>query len=169
MNKQIILQIKPLRDNDHGVDHWIAFLRNLWSITSPINLWITGNNNSIKLYISSDRKNTQFIENMFYANYPSSELIETNTTVLKPANEFVIISKKTIIREISSYKKWETYMSPLHDVLSLYNTVDNESEFTIQISLQLKKNKTVLDHAWEIIKNILFPEKAKEGWSDTMS
>lgn len=92
---------------------------------------------------------------MFYASYPESELIRTDIQP-RSANEFITMSKKTVIRDNNSYKQGDRYMSPLHDILSLYNTVDSESELTIQITLQLHKKKTFLDHTWDITKKILF-------------
>jgi hypothetical protein len=42
--KNLLLQIKPLRENDRGIENWIGFIRNLGSIKSSINFLITGNN-----------------------------------------------------------------------------------------------------------------------------
>lgn len=160
-NKKItFLQIKPLRENERGSEQWIAFLRNLWSLKGFINLRIIGNNTSIKLYLSCESKQLQFIENMFYASYPESELIRSDIQP-KAANEFVTMTKKTIVRDYASYKQGENYMSPLHDILSLYNTVDSKSELTLQITLQLHKKKTFLDHTWDITKKILFNKELK--------
>lgn len=91
---------------------------------------------------------------MFYASYPESELIRDNERKFKTANEFLTMNKKTVIRETSSYKQGDQYMSPLHDMLSLYNTVDVSSELTIHITLQFKKEKTILDHMIHISKTI---------------
>jgi hypothetical protein len=39
---------------------------------------------------------------MFYASYPDSELI-LSTEKIKPANEFITMATKTIIRDHTSY------------------------------------------------------------------
>jgi hypothetical protein len=63
---------------------------------------ITGNNTNIRLFVSCEEKQLHFIENMFYASYPDSELILSNE-IIKPANEFIAMTKKTIIRDYTSY------------------------------------------------------------------
>lgn len=158
--KTILLQLKPLRENERGIENRVSFVRNLWSLKSSINLWITGNNTNIKLFLSCESKQLQFIENMFYASYPDSELI-LSTEKIKPANEFITMTKKTVIRDHTSYTQWGSYMSPLHDILSLFNTVDVESILTIQLTFQFNKTKTLFDKAISLTKDILFGKKEK--------
>jgi hypothetical protein len=52
-------------------------------------------------------------------------------------------------------------MSPLHDILSLFNTVDVESILTIQLTFQFNKTKTLFDKAISLTKDILFGKKEK--------
>ena len=160
--KILVLQIKPLRENDRGIENWIWFIRNLWSIKSSINFWITGNNTNIKLFISCEAKQLQFIENMFYASYPDSELILSEERI-KPANEFIAMTKKTTIRDHTSYTQWGSYMSPLHDILSLFNTVDIESNLTIQFTFQFHQTKSLFDKAVSLTKDIIFGKKEKSA------
>ena len=56
-------------------------------------------------------------------------------------------------------------MSPFHDLLSVFNTVDTESILTIQLTFQLTKNKTLFDKAISLTKDLLFGKKEK---SDTI-
>ena len=163
--KNIILQIKPLRENERGIENRISFIRNLWSLKSSINLRISGNNTNIKLFLSCETKQLQFIENMFYASYPDSELIITNE-IIKPANEFISMTKKTIVRDHTSYTQSWSYMSPFHDILSLFNTVDVESTLTIQITLQFNKEKSIFDKAITLTKDIIF-WKSKSATQET--
>ena len=153
--KTITLQLKPLRENERGVDNWISFLRNLGSIKGIVTLRVVGNNTSIRLYITCETKHVQFIENMFYASYPESELVST-TALLRPANEFITLTKKSIIRDYNSYRQGDNYMSPFHDILSLFNTVDSQSELSIQITVQLNKDKTIFDHLKQRGKQLFF-------------
>ncbi len=55
-------------------------------------------------------------------------------------------------------------MSPFHDLLSVFNTVDTESTLTIQLTFQFNKDQTFFDKAIHITKDILFGKKEK---SDT--
>ena len=49
-------------------------------------------------------------------------------------------------------------MSPFHDILSLYNTVDTESTLTIKITLQLNKEDTLFTKIFKVVKKIVFNE-----------
>ena len=69
-----------------------------------VELRISGNHTNIKLYMSCESKYIQFIENMFYASYPESELIKTKEE-LHNINEFISMTRKTTIREDKSYKQ----------------------------------------------------------------
>ena len=158
--KILLLQIKPLRENDRGIENWIWFIRNLSSIKSSINFWITGNNTNIKLFISCESKQLQFIENMFYASYPDSELLLSEEKI-KSANEFIAMTQKTTIRDHISYTQWGSYMSPLHDILSLFNTVDIESRLTLQFTFQFHQTKSLFDKAVSLTKDIIFGKKEK--------
>ena len=162
--KYVTLQIKPLRENDRWIENWISFIRNLWSLKSFINLRISGNNTNIKLFLSCDSKHLQFIENMFYASYPDSELI-ISEEIIKNANEFISVTKKTSIRDHTSYTQGWLYMSPFHDILSLFNTVDVESNLTIQITLHFHQEKSLFDKAINITKDIIF-WKTKQSNND---
>lgn len=49
-------------------------------------------------------------------------------------------------------------MSPFHDILSLYNTVDKESILTIKITLQLSKEESFFAKICKTIKKVIFNE-----------
>lgn len=158
--KTILLQIKPLRENDRPVENWISFLRNLSSLSWTLQFSIVGNNTTIKLFISCDSKNLQFIENMFYASYPDSELISQEQHI-RQANEFIAMSKNTIIRNNTNYTQGWSYMSPFHDMLSLFNTIDTQSELSIHFTLQFKRKVGFFEKAVGMTKNILFWKEKK--------
>ncbi len=141
------MQVKPLRENERSIENWISFLRNLSSLKSIIYLFISGNNTNISLYLSCPTADVQFIENMFYANYPDSELIITDTTLDK-ANEYIHYTPKTTLRIHQEYTNNGTYISPFHDLLSIFNTVDTHTTLTIQIGLQLHKKPSIFEKVW---------------------
>ncbi len=153
--KTIFLQIKPLRENERPIENWISFLRNLSSLSSSLQFSIVGNNTTIKLFLSCDAKHLQFIENMFYASYPDSELIIYESHIRQP-NEFITMSKNTVIRNNTNYIQWGNYMSPFHDMLSLFNTIDTQSELGIHFSIQFKRKVGFFEKAVNTTKNILF-------------
>ncbi len=103
---------------------------------------------------------------MFYASYPDSELIISESK-MRPANEFINMSRRTTIRDYGSYTQSGSYMSPFHDILSLFNTVDNESELSIQFTIRLNKNKSILDRIIHITKHVLLGEDKKTESTNT--
>ena len=52
-------------------------------------------------------------------------------------------------------------MSPLHDILSLFNTVDIESRLTLQFTFQFHQTKSLFDKAVSLTKDIIFGKKEK--------
>jgi hypothetical protein len=141
------MQIKPLRENERSIENWISFLRNLSSLKSIIYLFISGNNTHIALYLSCPTADVQFIENMFYANYPDSELIITTTTLDK-ANEYIHYTPKTTLRTHQEYTNSGNYISPFHDLISIFNTVDIHTTLTIQIGLQFQQQASIFEKIW---------------------
>lgn len=141
-----MMQIKPLRENERSIDNWISFLRNIGSIDGTIHLFISGNNTNIELFLSCPSTHVQFIQNMFYANYTDSELNIIETSPPK-ANEYITFSSKSIIRTEQDYISNGAYMSPFHDLLSLFNTVDIHSKLTIQLSLRLQNKSSLVQKA----------------------
>jgi hypothetical protein len=85
MSTPITFQVKPLRENERGVEHREAFLRNISSMTMPLDCWIYGNTTSIKLYIQCQSTYAQMLENMFYASFPESELLRTSKFTATPS------------------------------------------------------------------------------------
>jgi len=116
----------------------------------------------IKLYMTCDASLQQYIENIFYASFPTSEL---NTVDGKPSspNTFLIPRKKsifhdeTIFNDTTVFTKNGTYMSPFHDILSLYNAIDTESELTICLSLLFGKTKNIWHKTFGMITKLFIP------------
>ena len=120
----------------------------------------------IKLYMTCDASLQQYIENIFYASFPTSEL---NTVDGKPSspNTFLIPRKKsifhdeTIFNDTTVFTKNGTYMSPFHDILSLYNAIDTESELTICLSLLFGKTKSIWHKTFDMAKKLFIPYNNK--------
>lgn len=164
----VFLQIKPLRENERWIDYRLTFLRNISPLSGTVHFFVSGNNTNIQLFIACDRKNLAFIENMFYASYPDSELIIVSQAPTI-AHEYLSFTKQTTFRDTDSYVQWGTYKSPFHDLLSLFNTVDVKSKLTLHFTLQFKKEKSSLDKAIEITKKVLFWGKKKESGEEKVT
>lgn len=162
VQKTVCIHIKPLRENECGIDHRDAFLRNMSSLKTTIDFRVVGNNTMIKLYMTCDATLQQYIENIFYASFPTSEL-NTVSTKLSSPHMFLIPHQKsifhdeTIFNDTTVFTKNGTYMSPFHDILSLYNAVDTDSELTICLSLLFGKTKSVWSKALTMATKLFIP------------
>lgn len=54
--------------------------------------------------MTCESKYFPFIENIFYANYPDSEL-KIENIIPHPTNEFIVPNKKTVVRTDQSYRQ----------------------------------------------------------------
>lgn len=159
------LQIKPLRDNNRSIDYWISFLRNISSISGKIHFFVSWNNANIKLFLACEPKNLSFVENMFYASYPDSELNLVHNVSLRIQEYLHRDQKKTIIRSFENYQQWGNYKSPFHDLLSVFNTVNVSSTLNLHFIFQFKKESNAFEKAVDFTK-WLFLGSAKTTTQD---
>ncbi len=158
----ITLQIKPLRENERNIDYRSAFLRNISSLGGVLDFFVSGNNSSIKMFLRCERKSMSFIENMFYASYPDSELIISYLETPR-IQEYIARNKQTTFRSLEDYQQGGNYKSLFHDILTLFNTVDAKSSLTINFALQSKKESSPLQKAIGVLKRmVVWSDKKKD-------
>lgn len=166
--KTVCIHIKPLAENECGIDHRDAFLRNMASLKTNIDFWVIGNNTLISLAMTCDASLQQYIENIFYAAFPTSELVTMTSKPTAP-NTFLIPRKKTlfhdetVFNDTAVFMKNGTYMSPFHDILSLYNAIDAESELTICVSFLFGKTKNIWQKAFSMAKKLFIPYQKSDS------
>ena len=76
----VSFEILPYQENEYGIAHRASFLHNFSSISEEIIFSVQGNAGSIRLYLFAPVKYQQYIENVFYANFPTSDLLLVSKT-----------------------------------------------------------------------------------------
>lgn len=69
-------EIKPYKENELGYAHWQGFLANFSSISHPIYFSLRGNKNSIHMYMHVPAQYAGYVENVFYASFPTTDITE---------------------------------------------------------------------------------------------
>lgn len=72
---QLVLQLFPFKDNELGINHRQGMLKNFHKIKEQINFHIIGNSATIRMYVTMPASLRTYFENIFYAAYPTSDLI----------------------------------------------------------------------------------------------
>ena len=106
------------------------------------------------MFLRCERKSMSFIENMFYASYPDSELIISYLETPR-IQEYIARNKQTTFRSLEDYQQGGNYKSLFHDILTLFNTVDAKSSLTINFALQSKKESSPLQKAIGVLKRMV--------------
>jgi hypothetical protein len=156
----VFFQIKPFKDNDRGINHWETVSKNLISLKKKeIHFLIRWNNRNIQFFVWLPKDFKQFFQNAFYANFPTSDLIEVEKIKIYSHQEYIIPKDGNKVLSKNDFVRDGTYMDPMTTLLSLYNTIDENSTLDIKFSCKFKLEKNLLT----IIKNVIKRfRKAKE-------
>lgn len=148
----VFFQIKPFKDNDRGVNHRETVSKNLISLKKKqIYFLIRWNNRNIQFFVWLPKDFKQFFQNAFYANFPTSDLIEINDLKNYSFQEYIIPKEGNKVLSKNDFVRDWTYMDPMTTILSLYNTIDEHSSLDITFSYTFKLEQNFL----AVIKNII--------------
>jgi hypothetical protein len=81
---KIVYRIKPFKDNENSTAYWQSFLKSFADVTDPVEYVITGNRASIAMYAIMPSSVALYFENVFYANFSTSELLKESFVPRKP-------------------------------------------------------------------------------------
>lgn len=136
-----VYHIKPFKDNDHGTAYWQSFLKSFMDISQTIQYVITGNKTNIVMYAVVPNDLVVYFENVFYASFPTSELIKDYTFVLPSAQYWVSYGKDDVLMADKDFMKEGAYLDPLKDLFGAFDTIDSATNFTFVCSYVFKKEK----------------------------
>ncbi|MBU0627448.1 hypothetical protein KKG31_00660 [Patescibacteria group bacterium] len=108
---------------------------------------IRGNASSIRFFVGVPKRFRQFFQNTFYSNYPTSDLIELKDLPIAKNREHIKFKNTAKIADQSAFTRDGTYMDPMNDMLSLYNTIDANSNLDLYFTYTFKKRKNINDYA----------------------
>lgn len=172
-SKYFFLQIKPFKDNELWINHWDTVLRNCASIKrKKISFILYWNNANIKFFVKLPREFETFFKNTFYSNFNTSDLEETE--VNKEFNAKNNLSSKKYIRFAENAKlndnvfftKDGSYMDPMRDVLSLFNSISSTDKLLLEFEHTFKLRKWLAEYMWSVIKTAWWAKKDDEDSGD---
>ncbi|HKL44545.1 MAG TPA: DUF87 domain-containing protein [Candidatus Absconditabacterales bacterium] len=168
-SKYFFLQIKPFKDNELGVSHRDTVLRNCASLkTKKISFIMYGNNTNIKFFVKLPREFETFFKNTFYANFTTSDLEETeiNPSLDEKGNllnkKYVNYIKNAEINNKDFFTKDGSYMDPMRELLSLFNSVSSNDRLSIEFEYTFKLSKGLGEYIGNLIKLARGSKKDKE-------
>ena len=112
--------------------------------------------------------NIQFyFENVFYASFPTSELILIEAIPQVPVNQYVGYGEKDLLATDKDFTKDGNYLDPMKDIFSVYENVDQMNNITIEFKYGFKKKedpwKKYIDMLKKMVSVFAKKEEKKEG------
>lgn len=174
-SKYTLLQLKPFKDNELGVNHWDTVLTNCASLGSKkISFIIYWNNANIKFFVKLPREFETFFKNTFYANFNTSDL---EPTTINPEHDskwqplvkkFLNFTPESELNTKNFFVKDGTYMDPMRDILALFSNIPATENLMISFKYTYKEEKTFLQKVINLIKVVWGTDKKdeKKEWEE---
>lgn len=163
----IFFQIKPFKDNDRGVNHRETVSKNLISLKSKkIVFLIRWNNRNIKFFVWIPKDFKNFFLNTFYASFPTSDLVETETIKISKEQTYITQKDDAKVLKKDDFVRDGTYMDPLTTILSVYNNIDSESSLDISFTYTFKLNKNFFEKVKAIVNRFWKAKPKTEEWKE---
>jgi len=170
--KYVFFQIKPFKDNDRAVSHRDTVTKNLISLKrKKIIFLVRGNSINIKFFVAVPKKFKQHFQNTFYSNYPTTDLTEIVNLPMAKTKTYIKFRRwknianlrsLAIIADKADFTRDGTYMDPMRDVLSLYNTIDGESNLDLYFTYAFKRRKSAPEYARQFFKRARNTKKSSD-------
>ncbi len=134
-------ELQPYQYNELSFAHRQWFLSNFSSIQEPIYFTVSWNKKSIRLYISLPKEYEIYLVDMFYSNFPSSEIKKVSTKKRKGKKQKHIFSSLVSHLKFSTgseffwtdqFSRGGTYVDPFKEVLSFYFAIPETGNLTIE-------------------------------------
>ncbi len=148
----IYIQLKPLKDIEQALALWQWLLRNFVSVKQHIDLIVSGNRQSIMLIIGVPAWLQQYVENIYFANFATSDFQVIKYT--PPTSKTYLNFGDEEIAMDADFIKNGQYMDPFKDVLSLYDMVWPDESMDLVYRCRFKKSSSILGKARKIVKKI---------------
>ncbi|MFA5747522.1 MAG: hypothetical protein WC872_00240, partial [Candidatus Absconditabacterales bacterium] len=162
-SNSVFLQIKPFKDNDHGVGHWESLIRNLVSVKKKkINFLIRGNSSDIKFFANLPKDFKKFFQNAFFSSFPTSDLVEIPDMKFAGNKENIVFSENFILNDKEVFNRDGSYMDPMNNILSIYNTIQGDTKLDINFKITYKLPLTLTKIIKDIIKRFFTSKKKQE-------
>lgn len=154
MPGKTVYRIKPFKDNEYGTAYWQSFLKSFMDISQTVQYVITGDRTNIVMYAIVPNDLMVYFENVFYASFPTSELIKDTTFVLPAADYWVSYGKDDVLMADKDFMREGAYLDPLKDLYGAFDTIDPSTKLTFVCSYVFKKEKTFWDKLLALFKTV---------------
>lgn|GEM_PF-627614 len=165
--KVLYYRLKPFKDNELGTGYRQGFLKSFSDITDPISFYITGSNYALSLYAKIPAGIQFYFENLFYASFPTSELIMVDSIPQVPVTQYIAYGEKDVLATDKDFTKDGNYLDPMKDIFSVYENVDQLNNITLQFTYTFKKKddprKKYVDMIKKFVAFLVKKEETKDG------
>ncbi len=117
------------------------------------------------MYIHVPGAYQQYVENVFYASFPTTDiaLSDTKMSILaSPRASWLKISDDAIVQDQSEFSRWGSYVDPFKDVISLFHSIPEDAEFTVTYESLFVKSAGFWEKFVAFVTS-LFAKKAADG------
>ncbi|MCK9466725.1 MAG: DUF87 domain-containing protein [Candidatus Absconditabacterales bacterium] len=169
-SKYFLLQLKPFKDNELGVNHRDTILRNCSSLKKKtISFILYGNNHNIKIFVKLPKEFETFFKNTFYASFNTSDLEDTD---IKPfakedghllEKKYIVFKKDAELNDKNFFTKDGSYMDPMRDILALFGNIASTDNLTIEFKYSFKESKSFFGYIKNFAKLVWGKSKKEEN------
>lgn len=149
-----VYRIKPFKDNENGTAYWQSFLKSFMDLTQSVEYVITWNRSSITMYAIMPTSVAIYFENVFYANYSTSELIREDYKPLGSQYRISYGEKDILTVDRDFMKEWK-YLDPLKDLFGVFDNVDASQKLSYSFTYTFKSEKDFWDVFFERVSSVL--------------
>jgi len=158
----VYFHIKPFHGNEFWIEHRETIMKNLSAMyKKSISFAMTWNYSEVKFYAKIPVSIKSYFQNTFFANYPTSDLIEIKNpqsfnfikTEWIPEfsiAEYIHFSEKDSMLSHFGFKKSQKYLDPMKDILFAFNEIPQSDVLTIFFVNKFKNKNTL----WGKIKRV---------------
>ncbi|MEI7477233.1 MAG: FtsK/SpoIIIE domain-containing protein [bacterium] len=113
-------------------------------VSQSIQYVLVGNRATTSMFAIVPASIALYFQNVFYANFPTSELLREAYVPAKPAY-WISYGDKPSLMSDKDYMKEGSYLDPMKDMFGIFDNVDTTDTLTISYYYQFKKEKSKWD------------------------
>ncbi len=160
-----IYRIRPFKDNENSTAYRQSFLKSFADVSQSIDYIITGNRWNIAMYAIMPNNIALYFENVFYANFSTSELVKEQFVLPKPQYRVSFWEKDILTVDKDFMREWK-YLDPLKDIFGVFDTIDQTQRVSFSFTYSFKTEKSgwdiFFDKLGAIIKALLNKKEEKK-------
>jgi len=163
------IQIKPFKNNTHSISHRENILRNLSSIQKQeISFIMSWNQKEIKFLARIPESILPYFQNLFYNNFPDSEIIHIRQANIKTPDHFIHYPTKSKILDKSDFIKDKYYIDPMSDIINIFSLIDENNQLDIYFDIFYNNEKSLISQIWKYTKKFINYMTYNDAWNQVI-